>query len=80
MSMLHIESGLLYCTHCDFHFSRGWDTTVYHPRYEEIGKFASVFSAVITSRPSVLDKLKTCPHAGHTFRFPEAVQLAEKED
>ena len=68
----------LYCTHCQFNYP-GFPAEVYHPRYSEFAQSLSLFTARVNRDSSFLDKLKTCPHAGKTFRAPEAVQLMDEK-
>lgn len=77
MSMLHIESGLLYCTHCGVSLDRNMGQAVYHPKHSEVGTYMKQLSCAINRDSGFLDRLKTCPHAGHLFQFPEAVQLTD---
>ena len=64
----------VYCTHCKERYY-GEIAGVYHPTYPEIGKFASVLSVRINADPGFTQTLKTCPHAGQTFRAPEAIRM-----
>lgn len=79
MPMLHIESGKLYCTHCQFSYTGGPEGVVIHPRYKDIGPNISLFSAVIGKDFGFLTRIRNCPLAGHAFHFPEAVRIMDEE-
>jgi len=78
MPMTHSADNKLYCTHCRL-FYPGGPTMVYHPGFKDVGPNLKLFSEVLTRDVNFLSRLKACPNAGKTWRFPEAVRLMDEE-
>ena len=57
-----------YCEHCDFSFYT-WPPKFEHPTHNEPWIQEGAFR----------ERVRNCPHAGKTFKFPEFVQLMDKE-
>lgn len=74
MAMIFNEPNKLYCTHC-MHSYPGGPTLVYHPMYDNLAQWDAIPSELITKDPDFLNRLKSCPHAGRFYAFPEAKEL-----
>ena len=68
MSIYLKGPGQAYCTYCDFGFYT-WPPVFVHPTHEESW----------VSEGDLKKKMTTCPHAGKKFKFPEFVQIMDKE-
>ncbi len=72
MTMLLHAPNQMYCTHCRFSYA-GTPPAVTHPRYDNIATWLP--TKTILSDFDFLARVKTCPHQGKSFGFPEAVEL-----
>ena len=77
MPMLLCGPDQLYCTHCDFKYN-GFPPTLKHPEYKDVAKWTIHPSKKILEDDKFLKQVRTCPNAGKTFRFPEAVQVMDE--
>ena len=72
MAMIFNESNKLYCTYCRHSYFGGPDV-VFHPVYDNLATW--IPSGLLLKDPDFLNRIKTCPHAGHHYLFPEAEEL-----
>ena len=72
MTMLLHAPNQLYCTHCRYSYP-GFPPVLTHPKYDNIATWLP--SQTILSDFEFLTRVKTCPHQGHRFSFPEAEEV-----
>jgi hypothetical protein len=75
MPMLLHAPNQLYCTHCEFSYS-GEPPVLRHPSYDKLAMWLP--SAKVLNDVKFLARVKTCPHQGQSFQFPEAVRKMDE--
>ena len=75
MTMLLNAPNSLYCTHCR-HSYAGGPEFVTHPKYDNIATWLP--SQTVLADFGFLSRVKTCPHAGQRWGFPEAVRIMDE--
>ena len=73
MPMIHHDVGRLYCTHCGHSYYASNQEVLKHPTYDTLAHWLPAKD--VLEQHEFLDSLRTCPNAGKSFRFPEAVEV-----